>query len=147
MKKIADVMNPKVITIKEDTNFQEIVTIMKEYKVGKLPVLENEVVKGVVTREDILVRQELPPVQPVIAFWEVLITLPTNGEFEKRVQKLSAYMAKDIMNEEFYTCNSEDSLEKVVTNMLELKYDYALVLKEEKLVGILTKSDLINSCY
>ncbi|MGL5125585.1 MAG: CBS domain-containing protein [Fusobacteriaceae bacterium] len=147
MKKIADVMNPKIITIKEDTNFQEIVNIMKEYKIGKLPVLENEIIKGVVTRADILVRQERLPVQPVIAFWEVLITLPTNGEFEKRVQKLSAYMAKDIMSEEFYTCDSEDTLEKVATEMLELKHDFALVLKEEKLVGILTKTDLINNCY
>lgn len=147
MKKISDVMNPNVMTIKENTSFQEVVKLMKEHKLGKLPVLEGEVIKGVVTREDILVRQELAPVQPVIAFWEVLITLPTNGEFEKRVQKLSAYTAKDIMTEEFYSCGSEDTLEKVVTDMLELKYDYALVLKEEKLVGILTKTDLINGCY
>ena len=31
--------------------------------------------------------------------------------------------------------------------MLDKGYNYTLVLENEKLVGIVTKSDLINKCY
>ncbi len=34
-----------------------------------------------------------------------------------------------------------------VLEMLDKDYNYALVLENEKLVGIVTKSDLINKCY
>ena len=38
----------------------------------------------------------------------------------------------------------EDDLENVVTEMLDKKISYTLVLENEKLVGIVTKSDLIK---
>ena len=38
----------------------------------------------------------------------------------------------------------EDNLEDVVTEMLNKKISYTLVLENEKLVGIVTKSDLIK---
>lgn len=147
MKKILDVMNKGVITIKKETTVEEIVKLMNEKKIGKVPVIEDEKVIGVVTREDLLVREELPPVQPVIAFWEVLITLPSNKDFDKKLEKLTAYNAGQIMNKEFYNCSPDDNLEKIVTEMLENKHDYTLVLEQERLVGIVTKTDLIAKCF
>lgn len=147
MKKILDVMNKDVITIKAEATIEEIVKIMKEKKIGKIPVIENGKVLGVVTREDLLVKEELPPVQPVIAFWEVLITLPSNREFEKKLEKLTAYKAEQIMNKDFYSCSSDESLEQIVTDMLENKHDYTLVIDGGILTGIVTKSDLIVKCF
>ncbi|MGL4980359.1 MAG: CBS domain-containing protein [Fusobacteriaceae bacterium] len=147
MKKILDVMNEDVVSINKGTTIEEIVKIMKEKKIGKIPVIEEGEVLGVVTREDLLVKHELPPMQPVIAFWEVLITLPGNGEFEKKLEKLTAYNAEQIMNREFYSCSSEDNLEKIVTEMLECKHDYTLVIDNGILIGIVTKSDLISKCF
>ncbi|MGL4968939.1 MAG: CBS domain-containing protein [Fusobacteriaceae bacterium] len=147
MKKILDVMNKDVISIQRDTTVEEIVRIMKEKKIGKIPVVEEGKVLGVITREDLLVKEEVAPVQPVIAFWEVLITLPSNREFEKKLEKLTAYKAEQIMNRDFYSCSSEESLEKIVTEMLECKHDYTLVIDNGNLVGIVTKSDLISKCF
>lgn len=147
MKKILDVMNKDVISIQKETTVEEIVRIMKEKKIGKIPVVEEGKVLGVITREDLLIKEELPPVQPVIAFWEVLITLPSNREFEKKLEKLTAYKAEQIMNRDFYSCSSEENLEKIVTEMLECKHDYTLVIDGGILTGIVTKSDLISKCF
>lgn len=147
MKKILDVMNKDVITIKGETTIEEIVKIMKEKKIGKIPVVEEGKVLGVVTREDLLVKKELPPVQPVIAFWEVLITLPNNKDFEKKLEKLTAYKAEQVMNKEFHRCLPSENLEKIITEMLECKHDYTIVIEDEKLVGIVTKSDFIEKCF
>lgn len=147
MKKVSDVMNKNLVVISKDTAITEILNLMKDKKIGRIPVVENEKVVGVVTRDDLLVKQEIPPVQPVIAFWEVLITLPSSHSFDEKVKKLAAYSAEQVMTEEFFSCSPDTDLEKIVTEMLEEKHDYVVVLENEKPVGILTKSDLIEKCF
>ena len=88
MKQVRDVMNTDLITIETSLTFDNILKIMTEKGVGKLPVIDNGQLVGVVTRDDILVRKETAPLPPVIAFWDLLITLPENKEFKKKLKKL-----------------------------------------------------------
>ena len=147
MKKVRDVINRDVQTITRETLVGEIVSIMKEKRLGKLPVLDGEKIVGVVTRDDILVKQGKSPVPPVIAFWEIMIALPNSKGFKEKMKKFISFKAEDIMEKDFYTADIDADLEGVVSEMLDKGYNYALVLEDEKLVGIVTKSDLINKCY
>lgn len=148
MKKVRDVINRDVQTITRETLVGEIVSIMKEKRLGKLPVLDGDQIVGVVTRDDILVKQGKSPVPPVIAFWEIMIALPNSKGFNKeKMKKFISFKAEDIMEKDFYTADIDADLEGVVSEMLDKGYNYALVLENEKLVGIVTKSDLINKCY
>lgn len=147
MKKVRDVINRDVQTITRETLVGEIVSIMKEKRLGKLPVLDGDKIVGVVTRDDILVKQGKSPVPPVIAFWEIMIALPNSKGFKEKMKKFISFKAEDIMEKNFYTADIDADLEGVVSEMLDKDYNYALVLENEKLVGIVTKSDLINKCY
>lgn len=147
MKKVRDVINSNVQTITRETLVGEIVSIMKEKRLGKLPILDGDKIVGVVTRDDILVKQGKSPVPPVIAFWEIMIALPNSKGFKEKMKKFISFKAEDIMEKNFYTADIDADLEGVVSEMLDKDYNYALVLENEKLVGIVTKSDLINKCY
>lgn len=147
MKKVRDVINREIQTITRETLVGEIVSIMKEKRLGKLPVLDGDKIVGVVTRDDILVKQGKSPVPPVIAFWEIMIALPNSKGFKEKMKKFISFKAEDIMEKDFYTADIDADLEGVVSEMLDKGYNYALVLENEKLVGIVTKSDLINKCY
>jgi CBS domain-containing protein len=147
MKKVRDVINRDVQTITRETLVGEIVSIMKEKRLGKLPVLDGDKIVGVVTRDDILVKQGKSPVPPVIAFWEIMIALPNSKGFKEKMKKFISFKAEDIMEKDFYTADIDADLEGVVSEMLDKGYNYTLVLENEKLVGIVTKSDLINKCY
>lgn len=147
MKRVRDVVNTNIQTITKDTLVGEIVSIMKEKKLGKLPVLDEDKIVGVVSRNDILVKQGKSPVPPVIAFWEIMIALPNSKGFKEKMKKFISFKAEDIMDKDFYTADIDDELEGVVTNMLDKNYNCVLVLENKKLVGIVTKSDLINKCY
>lgn len=147
MKKVRDVINRDVQTITRETLVGEIVSIMKEKRLGKLPVLDGDKIVGVVTRDDILVKQGKSPVPPVIAFWEIMIALPNSKGFKEKMKKFISFKTEDIMEKDFYTADIDADLEGVVSEMLDKGYNYALVLENEKLVGIVTKSDLINKCY
>lgn len=147
MKRVRDVVNTNIQTITKDTLVGEIVSIMKEKKLGKLPVLDGDKIVGVVSRNDILVKQGKSPVPPVIAFWEIMIALPNSKGFKEKMKKFISFKAEDIMDKDFYTADIDAELEGVVTNMLDKNYNCVLVLENKKLVGIVTKSDLINKCY
>ena len=143
MKKVKNVVNRNLITVSPSSSFEEVINIMKK-GVGKVPVLENEKVVGIITRDDILVKEGKFPLPPVIAFWEVMITLPGNKEYQEKLNKFSSYKVEDIMSKVKMYSSLEDNLEDVVTEMLNKKISYTLVLENEKLVGIVTKSDLIK---
>lgn len=148
MRKISDIMNKNLVVINKETGLDEIIQIMKTNKIGKLPVIDaNGEVLGVVTRDDILVREEKLPMQPMIAFWEVLISLPTSKEFQDKIKKMSSYKAGDLFSNNYYIATSNDNLEDVITEMLDNKYEYTLIIENKKLVGIVTKSDLIDKCF
>lgn len=147
MKKVRDVINREIQTITRETLVGEIVSIMKEKRLGKLPVLDGDKIVGVVTRDDILVKQGKSPVPPVIAFWEIMIALPNSKGFKEKMKKFISFKAEDIMEKDFYTADIDADLEGIVSEMLDKGYNYTLVLENEKLVGIVTKSDLINKCY
>lgn len=147
MKKVKDVINRDIITISPEETFDKIIDIMKEKKIGRLPVLEGGKVIGVVTRDDLLVREEKAPLPPVIAFWDLLITLPNNKYFQDKLKKISSYKASELMSDSYFICREEDDLEEVVTKMLEEGYSYTLVEEDGKLKGIITKSDLIYNCF
>lgn len=147
MKKIKDVVNREIITVSKKTSFDEIISIMKQKGIGKVPVVEDGKVIGVVTREDMLAREEKAPLPPVIALWDLLITLPGNKDFQNKLKKISSFSADEIMTKEFLNNDVEDDLEEVVTKMIEEGYSYTLVFENNKLAGIVTKSDLIKNCF
>lgn len=147
MKKAADIVNKEIITIKEETTFDEVIKIMKENNIGQVPVISDERICGVVTRDDILIKSGEAPIPPVIAFWDILITLPHNKEFLSKLSKLAGYKASEIMSKEFLTFDIEDNIETIVTKMVEEKINYVIINKDKKFCGIITKSDLINKAF
>ncbi len=147
MKKIKDVINRKVVTISPEETLDKIIALMKEKGIGRLPVVEDGRILGVVTRDDILIREEKAPLPPVIAFWDLLITLPGNKNFQEKLKKISSYKASELMSEDYLVSGEEDDLEEVVTKMLEEGFPYTLVVEKGELRGIITKSDLIYNCF
>lgn len=147
MKKISDVMNTDLITIDADLSFEKVLKIMIEKGVGKLPVIENGKLIGVVTRDDVLVRQETAPLPPVVAFWDLLITLPESKNFKEKLKKLSAYTAKDLMTKKYKVAKKTDDLAVVVDQIVEQHYNFVLVVEGDSIEGIITKTDLINKSF
>lgn len=148
MKTAKDVMNTKIITINKETNLKEIIDIMKDKGIGELPVVEDGNVLGVVTRDDLLTKQEEAPLPPVIAFWDVLITLPTSKAFVEKINKITGYRALEIMTKEFLAVSEDERMDRIVTEIVEKKFGYAIVKDNNgKLSGIITKTDLINNSF
>jgi CBS domain-containing protein len=147
MKRAKDLVNKEIITVEESATFEEVIKIMKEKNVGEVPVMKKGEIIGVVTRDDILVKSGEAPLPPVIAFWDILITLPHNKEFVDKLSKLAGYRADEIMTKDFLIFDYEENLETVVTKIIENKVNFAIINENSKFLGIITKADLINKAF
>lgn len=148
MMLIKDVMNKEVFTVGKEGTFTEVIALMKEKGIGSVPVVDEGKVLGIITRDDVLFKQEKAPLPPVIAFWEVFIVMPNTEGFQERLKRFTSLKVTEIMETNFMSSKEEDTVEDVVTAMIENKYNCTLILdKDEKLIGIVTKSDLIKKCY
>jgi CBS domain-containing protein len=145
MKTLNEVMTKNIITVSPETNLPELLSIMKEKKVGKLPVVLNNEVVGVVTRDDLLIKKETAPSVPIIAINDLLLTLPSSKVFKNKLDKITGYKASELMRKDILRVEMETPLDKVVSDILEKNYEFALVFENNQLIGLITKSNLIEN--
>ena len=147
MKTIEEVMNKDFITVKEETPFEEILMLMKEKGIGKLPVLRDNEIVGMIRRDDLLVKQGVAPEPPILAIWDLMLTLSNDKSFQEKYKKIIAIKASEIMDRDVFKISLNDKLSEVITDMLETNKDCLLVMNNDKLVGIITKTDLVKGTF
>ncbi len=91
--------------------------MMKEHQIRHLPVLDGGVLVGMLTERDLALIEVLRDVDP------------------HRV------MAEDAMSTSVYAVKPETPLDEVVANMAEHKYGSAVVMQNNRVVGIFTTVD------
>ena len=117
---VKDAMNKRVIAIKPNTTVREAARIMTKYRIGSLLVMENEKLLGIVTELDIL--------------WKVVA--------ENRNPETT--LVNEIMSKEVITVKPNQTLEDAAQLMVEKKIKKLPVVEDDKIVGIITATDLIS---
>jgi CBS domain-containing protein len=147
--KIRDVMNSEPVAIQATEAVSDAVRLLRTNEISGMPVLEGDRLAGVVSESDLLrmlsVEREgglwLPsplevlevPIRDLIR-WEKLQA----GAEEAGMTRVSEVMTKKV-----FTVSPEDSIEKVASMMVRHRINRLPVLEEGKLVGIVTRGDII----
>jgi CBS domain-containing protein len=116
--KVRDVMVREVITVDENSSVQEAVEIMNKFQIGSLIVLEKGKAKGIVTERDFLKR--------VIA----------------EAKDVMNTKVKEIMTTPLVVVEPSTDLEEAVKLMFRNKIKKLAVVDANKLVGIVTLTDI-----
>jgi CBS domain-containing protein len=116
---IKDVMNRNVIAVKPETSVREAAKVMAKYHIGSLIILEENRIAGIITEGDIL--------RKVIV----------------EGKDLDETKVRDIMTEKVFTIEPDKTIEDAVRLMMEKKIKKLPVIENEKLVGIITASDIM----
>ncbi|MGI6285011.1 CBS and ACT domain-containing protein [Neomoorella humiferrea] len=127
---VRDHMSPNPITVTKETSVLDALEIMKKHKIRRLPVVHNGRLVGLVTERDIL-RVSPSPASTLSAF-----------EVNYLVAKMTV---KDAMIKRPITVPPEMTIEEAALLMCEHKIDNLLVMENEKLVGIITQTDLFEA--
>jgi len=145
------VMTKNPVTIQAEDTIREASRIIREKKIGGLPVMDGENLIGMITESDILA---LLSVQgPSEDLWlpsplEV-IEIPIREFFnwEKTKEALSdigSRPVRSVMSYPIITIKAEDTIEEAARLMLHEGIARLPVLRDGKLSGIVTRADIIE---
>jgi CBS domain-containing protein len=138
--KVEDVMTREVITVRPETPLREVAAQLAERKISGVPVVaaDGEVL-GVVSEGDILFKERGPsPHRGKLA--RLLDPSGLEGQL-----KLEARLAKEAMSAPAVTIEPGRSIAQAAQTMLERTVNRLPVVKDEKLVGIVTRADLVRA--
>jgi acetoin utilization protein AcuB len=128
MLTVAEIMTRDPLTVQRDTPLREMSRLMKVHHCRQLPVLDGEQLIGIVTDRDIRVALNSPYV----------VHERINDEIVLNDVTAEACMTPDPM-----TVSPQDSVLTAAQNVHRLKFGGLPVLENQRLVGIITISDLL----
>jgi CBS domain-containing protein len=116
---IEDVMTKSVISVDASMTINETAKMMEDAKVGAVIIMENNVPVGIVTDKDFAVK---------VAAHAYEISSPV----------------KQIMSSPLLSINSDESVRNAADLMFERGVRKLPVLNDDKVVGIITATDIVN---
>lgn len=124
---VRDIMTRNVITITSDTYVLDAERIMEVNRIGRLPVVDDGKLVGIVTKNDVL---KASPAS----------TTPSNQR--QLFYLMSKLTVKEVMKREVLTISPDTTIEKSVALAQKNKVGSLPVVEGGRVVGILTTNDI-----
>lgn len=146
MLTVADIMTKDVISIKETATVREMAAIFDTKNIGTLPVVDAAgELTGIVTASD-LVEQDRPLHMPtVISLFDWVIPLGGEGTLQRDLDKITAQTAAELASREVVTVTPSDAVSSAAEIMSSKKLHALPVVEGKKLVGMVSRIDIIRS--
>jgi len=143
---VKDIMTKDLVTVKEEDTVDYVAKLLIEKNIGGVPVVndENRVV-GIVTESDLIYKDKKLHIPSFIRVLDGLIFLESLKKFEEEIKKIAGYKIKDIMTTPVVTLDENSTVEDAATIMIEKKINRIPIVRDGKLVGIISKSDIVRS--
>lgn len=119
--KVKDIMSKNLIICSNDINVINISSIVKKYNIGFIPIEKNKKIIGVITDRDIVIN---------------IISNKVNND-----SSIENYVNNNIIHIE-----ENSSIDKCLNIMKKNKVKRLIVVNKEKIVGVISLSDILN-CY
>ena len=141
-----DIMTTTVITVRKDTSVNELAEVLWKNKISGAPVLDEEGnVVSVVTESDLIDQNKKVHIPTMISILDSVIFLESSKKTEKEIKKMAGNTVQDICAKEFLSVSEDTALDEIATIMAEKKAHTLPVMKDNRLVGVIGKSDIIRA--
>jgi CBS domain-containing protein len=122
MMKVKEIMTTKVIAVDKDESLKRVLDLMKKHDITKIPVLDQKKFFGLVTDN-------------VIAY--------KLGSIRKRTVTASRLHASSVTEKQIQIVSPEEDVKNILKSVGEPGPTMLPVVEKEKLVGVVTKADLL----
>ncbi len=142
--KAYNVMTEDVIAVRAETTVKEIARLLTKNRIGGVPVVNDErEVIGMVNKGDLFLKQKRVPYVGMTA--PALFDRFVNPEnIAEKYEEASDLTAADVMTKAVVTVDAWDEVGQVAETMTQHNVRRVPVVRGGKLVGIISRSDIIN---
>ncbi len=117
---VKDAMTRDVKVVRQDTSVQEVIATMIKFDISSVVVVQKERPVGLITHKDVLTKVLRPSFPPAVL------------------------AAREVMSTPVTTIKEEASIEEAANLMAKRGLKKLLVTKNDRLVGIITSTDIIK---
>jgi len=141
-----EIMTADVVFVGPDDTVEDVIKLLLDKKISGVPVVNNEKkVIGIVSEGDLIVRSQKLHVPSYIQILGGIIYLDDPEDFREELKKSVAVKVEDVMTKEPVTVDEDTPMEEIATIMSDARINRLPVLKDGKLVGIVSRADIIRS--
>ena len=145
MLKAKDIMTKDVITVKPGATVEELARLLMDNKVSGVPVTnDNKKLIGIVTENDLITQNKRLHIPTVIRLFDAFILLGS-GRMEEEIKKMAATTVDEICTKKVVSITEETTLDEIATIMAEQHIHLLPVLRENVVVGIIGKADMVRA--
>lgn len=144
--KISEIMTKKVYTIYPDSSVKEAARLMFKHGFTGLPVInkKNQLV-GIITESDLIKQKAKIDLPLYIQFLDSILYLENpSKKIEEEIRKILGTKVADLMTKKVITVTPDTEVSDLATLMLDKHINPVPVIKGKKLVGIVSRADLIK---
>jgi CBS domain-containing protein len=139
--RVEQLMTTQVITASPDMSLKRVAALLVRHSISGLPVVSDGKLLGVVSEADIAAREQGPGAGADRSMLGWIL----GNEREDLRSKLAARTAGEAMTTPAVTIEAWRSVSAAASLMLERSVKRLPVLKQQKLVGIITRADLVRA--
>lgn len=143
--KVVEMMTSKIITANRQHSLHHILELMEQNKVGRVVIADGERPIGIVTAADIVFAQLETPdggaPQQMVKFTR---KAERASRPKYRYVKSVSITAENIMRSELLTISADEDAARAANIMLERGISGLPVVRDDKLIGIITKTDIMR---
>lgn len=146
MLQAKDIMTTDIITVTMDTPAGKLADIFWKNRISGAPVLdENGKLIAVVTESDLIDQTKKIHIPTMISLLDSVIFLESSKKTEKEIRKMSGNTVRDICTMDLVTVSEDTPLDEIATIISEKKVHTLPVVKDDQLVGVIGKGDIIRT--
>ncbi len=143
MLRAKDVMTPDVITVASDTSTRAVAELLVTQGISGVPVLDKDVLVGIVTEGDLLHRAEIGTAARPVSWWsrifkdKAVLAAEYSREHSTRVV--------DVMTKSVVTVEESTPIADIADLLAQRKIRRVPVMRCGKVVGIVSRANIVRA--
>lgn len=141
-----DIMTREVLVVKPDDSVDKAARILLENKISGIPVVDaDNKVLGIISEKDLIIKAGELKIPFYITLFDSIIFLENTMRFNNNLKKYTASRVKEAMTTKVVAVDEDEPISNIVKLMQDKKINRVPVLRHEKLVGIITRNDILKA--
>jgi CBS domain-containing protein len=142
---VSDIMRTRVPKLNRSDGVAAVARAIVQSGLPGLPVVEDDIVVGLVTESDLIERQaDVEPPFP-LPFLGGVFRIDAGRKYDEEMRKVLATTAGEMMTHPVFNIRASATIEQLATLMVNDHVNPVPVLDDDnKLVGIVSRSDLVK---